>query len=248
MVRSGMGERGSSAMTTRPGVRAAAFAAFLAAAVVIGLHDPDLAVLTEWIDAAGAAAPLLYLVGYVAAALVFVPRPLLNAMAGVLFPAWLGVVVALAGGVVAASAQFALARLLAADAIAARLPPTVVARLDRLIDRNGLLAVVQLRLLPVVPFAAVNYGFGLTGIGSAVFVLGTALGSLPATVALVLLGDTATDPLSPGFLICVVLFAVLLVASRVVGRVADGPRRNSPDQQAVEGERPQPGGKGDKAP
>lgn len=165
-------------VAVRPGVRAAAFAAWLVTAVVVGVPMPDLAVLRDWITAAGPVAPALYLAGYVAASLVFVPRPLLNAAAGVVFTAWLGVAAALAGGVAAALVQFGLARFLARDFVAARLPSAVVARLDRLTDRHGLLAVIQLRLLPIVPFAAVNHGFGLTRLGVAPFVAGTALGSL----------------------------------------------------------------------
>ncbi|WP_052745733.1 TVP38/TMEM64 family protein [Allosalinactinospora lopnorensis] len=204
-------------MTERPGVRAAVFASWLVAVAVIGGLAPDLAALRHWIGAAGPAALVVYLAGYVAASLVFVPRPVLNAMAGVAFTAWLGVAAALAGGLTAALVQFGLARFLAHGFVAARPPSAIAARIDRVVRRHGVLAVIQLRLLPVVPFAAVNYGLGLTRLGVVPFVAGTVLGSLPATAALVVLGDTVSDPLSPGFLLPLGLFFLLLLASRLVG-------------------------------
>ncbi|MFW5418774.1 TVP38/TMEM64 family protein [Nocardiopsis sp. CNT-189] len=202
----------------RPGVRAAALAAAVAAAAALGFHAPGPEEVRAWIEAAGPAAPAAYLACYVAAALVYVPRPALNAAAGVLFAPWLGVPVALAGGVAAALVQFWLSRFLARDFVAARLPRPAAERLDRLAERHGLLAVVQLRLLPVLPFSAVNHGLGLTSLGAVPFAVGTAVGGLPATAALVLLGDAAADPLSPAFLACAALFAVLCAAGLAVRR------------------------------
>ncbi|WP_241485066.1 TVP38/TMEM64 family protein [Nocardiopsis potens] len=199
-------------------MRAAVLAAAVAAAVAAGFHAPGPGEVRAWIEAAGPAAPAAYLVCYVAAALVYVPRPALNAAAGVLFSPWLGVPLALAGGVAAALAQFWLSRFLARDFVAARLPRGAAERLDRLTERHGLLAVVQLRLLPVLPFSAVNHGLGLTSLGAVPFTVGTALGGLPATLALVLLGDAAADPLSPAFLACAALFALLCAAGPALHR------------------------------
>ncbi|WP_241479707.1 TVP38/TMEM64 family protein [Nocardiopsis lucentensis] len=213
----GGGPGGGSGAAPRQWTRVAVFAVWLVLVAVAGRHATDLAVLRDWIDAAGAAGPAVYLLGYVVAVLLLVPRPLLNAVAGLVFATWPGIAVALTGGVLSALVQFGTARLLARDFVEARLPFALRARLDRTIDRHGLLAVIQLRLFPLVPFSAVNYGLGVTGLRVVPFAAGTALGGLPATVALVVLGESATDPLSPGFLACAALVAVLMVGSRVVG-------------------------------
>lgn len=86
------------------------------------LWGPDLETLQAWVEDAGAAAPLAYLSVYLLGVFAFLPRPALNAAAGLLFGMSLGLVLAVAGGVCAALAQFWVARHVAGDAVARRLP------------------------------------------------------------------------------------------------------------------------------
>ncbi|GAB3482763.1 TVP38/TMEM64 family protein [Nocardiopsis coralliicola] len=202
----------------RAGVRVALFALALVGLSLAGRAAPGLGQLREYVAAAGPAGLAVYIAGYVVLSLVFVPRPLISATGGAAFGPVAGIAAAVAGSVAAAWVQFAVGRFLARDAVAARLPAGVLARLDRLTERHGLLAVIQLRLVPVIPFAAVNYGFGLTGLRAVPFVVGTALGSVPGTTAVVLLGDSLTDPGSPAFLASIALFLVLLLVSVFWGR------------------------------
>ncbi|MFE9244644.1 TVP38/TMEM64 family protein [Nocardiopsis sp. NPDC006938] len=168
----------------------AAWAALLAWAV---LRGPDLEAVRAWTADAGFWGAAVYLAAYVLAVQALVPRPALNIAAGVVFGLAAGMVLALAGGVLAAVVQFAVARYVAGDALARRLPDGVRTRLEELVGRRALLAVVQLRLIPVIPYQMVNYGFGLTGLRAAPFALGTALGSLPATAAMVVVGTGGAD-------------------------------------------------------
>ncbi|MFC4565731.1 TVP38/TMEM64 family protein [Nocardiopsis mangrovi] len=209
----------------RPGMRVAAFAVWVAAVVAAAVLLPDIGVLRAWIEAAGPAAPAVFVAVYTAAVLGFVPRPLLSAAAGVLFVPVLGVAAALAGGVASALVQFAIARFVARDAVRSRIPERAAARLDQVIGARGVLAVVQLRLLPVIPFAVVNYGLGVTALRTRWFVLGTALGSLPATTALVLVGDAAADPWSPAFIASTAGLLLLTVAAQAAAIVS---RRRHP--------------------
>ena len=121
------------------------------------------------------------------------PRPALNIAGGLFFGLAAGTVLALIGGVLAALVQFTVARYVAGDALARRLPERVRTRLEGLTGRRALLAVVQLRLIPVIPYQMVNYGFGLTGLRAGPFALGTALGSVPATAAMVVVGTGGVD-------------------------------------------------------
>jgi uncharacterized membrane protein YdjX (TVP38/TMEM64 family) len=174
-------------------LRIAVVVVWAAALVAAWRYGPDVDTVRSWVGTAGAAGAAVYLGAYVLAVFALVPRPLLNAAAGLLFGLAPGLVLALAGGVVAALVQFAVARYVAGEAIARRLPPGVLAWLEGLTGRRALVAVVQLRLLPVVPYQAVNYGFGLTRAGALPFALGTLLGGIPATAALVLVGAGGTD-------------------------------------------------------
>lgn len=73
-------------------------------------------------------------------------------------------------------------------------------RLDALVLRHGPATVLVARLIPVVPFTAVNYGSGLTAVGFRAYVLGTAVGIVPGTVAYVAVGAYGTQPTSWPFL------------------------------------------------
>lgn len=157
------------------------------------LRGPDLETVRAWTADAGVLGALVYLAAYTLAVQALVPRPALNIAGGLLFGLAAGVVLALAGGVLAALVQFTVARYVAGDALSRRLPERVRTRLGGLVGKRALLAVVQLRLIPVIPYQMVNYGFGLTGLRPGPFALGTALGSLPATAAMVVVGTGGAD-------------------------------------------------------
>jgi uncharacterized membrane protein YdjX (TVP38/TMEM64 family) len=80
---------------------------------------------------------------------------------------------------------------------------------------------VSLRLIPAVPFAVMNYASALSGVRFLPYLLGTVLGVLPGTVAIVVLGDAAVggSPHPAMFAVSVVsgllgLTGALLVARR----------------------------------
>ncbi len=95
-----------------------------------------------------------------------------------------GIAIVLVAAVLGAIVAFGLGRTLGRDAVQ-RFTGTRVARVDALLRRRGILAVIGLRLVPVVPFTAVNYAAGLTSVGVRDYVLGTAVGIVPGTVAYV---------------------------------------------------------------
>ncbi|WP_159941966.1 MULTISPECIES: TVP38/TMEM64 family protein [unclassified Nocardiopsis] len=190
-----------------------ALLALWAAVLVLALvRGPDPETLREWVEEAGAAAPLAYLCVYAAAVFALLPRPVLNAAAGLLFGWPWGLPLALVGGVCAALAQFWVARYVAGETVARLLPEGVRTRVDALEGGRALLAVLQLRLLPVVPYQAVNYGFGLTRMGAWPFAAGTLAGGVPATAALVLVGSGGADLGVPAAVGACVLAAVLGLA------------------------------------
>jgi uncharacterized membrane protein YdjX (TVP38/TMEM64 family) len=78
--------------------------------------------------------------------------------------------------------------------------------------------VIGLRLLPVVPFNALNYVFGLSSVRRRDHAVGTAIGILPGSVAFVALGDSIADPGSVGFMASLGAVAVLVAASVVKSR------------------------------
>jgi len=173
------------------GRRRCAAVAFLAAvAVVVALVGPGLSpgALADWAASAGWWFPAAFVAVHAVVCTAPVPRTAFTVAAGVLFaPAW-GVVLALAGTALAAGSAFAAGRVLGRAAVRRRLTHPAVHKVDERLRRRGWLAVGSLRMIPVVPFSVLNYCCSVSGVRPVPYLLATAIGSLPGTVAVVYFG------------------------------------------------------------
>ncbi|MFN8079084.1 MAG: TVP38/TMEM64 family protein [Kineosporiaceae bacterium] len=160
------------------------------ALVVIFVPMPDVAQVRSWARDSGMWFPLLFGLGYVVATLLLVPRTLLSAMAGLVFGMANGVALAWISALAGAIAGFWIGRWLGRDGVA-RLAGRHLDRLDDLVVRHGVFAVLTARLAPMVPCAAVNYGSGLTAVRFWPYTLATAVGIVPGTVVYVAVGAYA---------------------------------------------------------
>ncbi|HXV94253.1 MAG TPA: VTT domain-containing protein, partial [Pseudonocardia sp.] len=171
----------------------------------------------EWVAGAGWAAPVLFAVLYAGLALTPTPVTVMTLAAGLLFGLPVGLPVALAGAVTAAAVAFALSRVLGREPVE-RFAGARVARLDELFREHGLPAVVAVRLVPLVPFTALNYACGLTAVRTRDYLLGTVAGILPGITAFVAVGAYGASPGSPPFLLAVGVLVVLGIAGILVAR------------------------------
>lgn len=162
-------------------------------AVLVLVPLPSVVELRAYVAAAGMWAPVVFVAGYVVATLLVLPKNVLSAAAGLVFGLAGGVALVWVGAMLGASAAFWLGRLLGRDGVA-RLTGRHLARLDDLVLRHGTLAVLVARLIPVVPFTAVNYGSGLTAVRFGPYLLATGVGILPGTVAYVAVGAYGAEP------------------------------------------------------
>ena len=69
--------------------------------------------------------------------------------------------------------------------------------MDSRLRQRGWLAVLSLRLIPAVPFAAINYAAGASAVRAVPYTLATIVGLLPGTAAVVILGEAFTGNVSP---------------------------------------------------
>lgn len=206
-------------MGGRRWLRPALLAALVAAAVALAVAGalPSAGSVRSWADGAGRAGPPLVALLYAGLTLAPVPKAPLSTAAGALFGLPVGLAAVLAGAVAGAGVAFGLARWLGRSAVA-RLDRERLVRLDALLRRRGLLAVVAVRLVPLAPFTALNYACGLTAVRTRDYLLGTAVGILPGAAAYVALGAYGTDPGSVPFLVAVGGLAALAVGGLVVAR------------------------------
>jgi uncharacterized membrane protein YdjX (TVP38/TMEM64 family) len=72
-----------------------------------------------------------------------------------------------------------------------------VETVDARLRERGWVAVMSLRLIPVVPFSVLNYAVGASAVRVFPYTLATLVGVLPGTAAVVILGDALTGDVSP---------------------------------------------------
>jgi uncharacterized membrane protein YdjX (TVP38/TMEM64 family) len=176
-------------------VKAGALALVLLGAIGLALilGTPDIAALRSRVDAAGVWGPAVFFALYVGLALIPWPKALLTAAGGALFGLWAGAALSLAAALVGAVISFGVGRMLGREAVD-RLIHGRLARVDALLADHGLSAVLIVRLVPLVPFIAINYASGLSGVKFRHYVLGSALGMVPGSLAYAALGAYGTNP------------------------------------------------------
>ena len=156
--------------------------------------------IRDWLDSLGALAPLAYIAA-LAVAVVVSPLPSvpLDIAAGLTFGLFWGTVYTLIGAEIGAIVAFLIARRLGRPRLAQRLPEGTMRRIDALTERQGVKALLVMRVLPVFNFDWVSYAAGLTSISLGRFALATLIGMTPPVIAIVAVGATLTDrPLLAG--------------------------------------------------
>ncbi|MBW0106701.1 TVP38/TMEM64 family protein, partial [Pseudonocardia sp. KRD291] len=169
---------------------------------------PRLDDLRRVVTATGAWAPVVFVALQVLLNVPPFPRTVFTVAAGVLFGSVWGTVLTLLGTSIAAVLAFLLVRYTGARLVRryAAHPKAVWVR--RRLDHHGTLAVTSLRLIPMVPFAALNYLSGLSAVRFGPYLTGTVLGCIPGTVAIVILGDAVTGEVPPQLLVTSIVCAV----------------------------------------
>jgi len=184
-------------------------------AIALFVPHPDAEQVRNWARAAGPWFPLVFFVAH-ALATVALPRLPFTLSAGLLFGPVTGIAVAISATTVSASLAFLLVRAIGRDAIAPRLTHPAVAAVDRRLARRGWLAVGSLRLIGPVPFPLVNYCAGVSSIRLVPYLIATAVGLLPGTIAVVVLGDALSGRTDPALVGVTALGVAIGVAGLLV--------------------------------
>jgi uncharacterized membrane protein YdjX (TVP38/TMEM64 family) len=171
-------------------VRLVVFAVFLVALfyLVAVRHVVNIADARHAAAATGPAAPLTYIVVSAVLGAIFVPGPILAASSGVLFGPVLGVFVTLGATVGTAVVASLLGRRAGRDSARALLGATRADRIDALIERGGLWAVVGQRFVPGLSDALASYAFGAFGVPLWQMAVGAFIGSVPRAFVYTALG------------------------------------------------------------
>ena len=79
-------------------------------------------------------------------------------------------------------------------------------------NREQSLAVMESRIVPLLPWGIVNFSAGLSRLRYRDLALGTVVGAAPKVFAYVALGGSLSDLTSPDAIVAIVLLAVLALA------------------------------------
>jgi len=204
----------------RLGLLGVALAAAGIAAALVGTPGSD--EIERAVDDAGGAAPLAFVAAYAILTLLLVPGALLTAAGGALFGVVAGTALSVIGATLGATGAFLIGRRLGRRDVERIAGPRLRA-LDGFAERNGFLAVLYVRLVPVFPFNVLNYAAGVTAVARRDYIAATALGIIPGAFAYAALGGSIGDPTSPEFLAAVALAIALAIGGTVVARRRRGP-------------------------
>ncbi|GAA3453821.1 TVP38/TMEM64 family protein [Dactylosporangium matsuzakiense] len=163
----------------------------VALAVFVGLPDRD--ALRRWADGLGWWAPAAFAGVYGLVCLSPLPKTVFTLAAGALFGIAGGLPAVVCGALLGAVMALYLGRLLGRDAVR-WLAGGRLDAVDAVLAKHGVRAILVARLIPVVPFTAVNYVAGVTSVRLRDFLLGTAIGIVPATAAYVTVGAYGWQP------------------------------------------------------
>ena len=205
----------------RPDVwyRLIGLAVLTVAAVLLAvfIDVPNVSTLRRAYSGTGLFGALGFALVYAALSLLPLPATVFTLAAGAVFGLPRGLPIVVLGASIGALAAFYLGRLLGRDAVqhftGARLQT-----LDQYLTRRGFWAVLAARLVPIVPFNALNYLSGLTALRTTSYMAATVLGILPGTTAYVAAGAYGDQPGSLPFLAAIGALVLLSVIGVVVSR------------------------------
>lgn len=165
------------------------------------------------IQSVGPLAPFLYLLIYSIAPVFFVPGWIITIGGGLAFGAVWGTVLTVIGATIGATLAFFVARYMGRDFVARVLKEKfkTLNTINEQAASHGFQVIFYLRLIPLVPFNALDYVAGISKIGARDYILGTFLGIIPGTFAYVYLGSALTNIYSWQFALAIGMLVLLAV-------------------------------------
>ncbi|MFO7593413.1 MAG: VTT domain-containing protein [Pseudomonadota bacterium] len=200
-----------------------------AIAVAVSYRDQlNPAVVEQWVEGAGMAGPLLFMLIYALGTVLFLPGSVLTLAGGAIFgPVW-GTLYNLTGATLGATLAFLIARYLAAEWVE-RKSGGKLKQIKHGVENEGWRFVAFVRLVPLFPFNVLNYALGLTRIRLSHYIIASYLCMLPGAVAYTYLGYAGREAVAGGEgairkgLLALALLAAVAFLPRLISRMRQGP-------------------------
>ena len=154
---------------------------------------------------------------YAIAVVLLLPGTIGTLIAGAIFGFPLGAFAAVAGATIGSTAAYFISRALGREG-ANHLIGERLTSIDEWIGKNDFTSILVLRLMPLVPFNALNYAAGLANVRPSRYIAATIIGLIPGAILTTAVGDMADDPTSTPFMVLMGVFAAMIVGSVVVSK------------------------------
>ncbi len=186
---------GGSASARATWIRFGAFVVLIAGGAAAATLTPvgdlfsreGIGTAVEWLRGSSWA-PLIFIGLYAGATALAMPGSILTLAGGAIFGLFWGTLYNSIAANIGANLAFGVARLLGRDGIK-RLAGKRLDALDRATENYGFRGLLTLRLIPAVPFNALNFGSGLTAISWPTYAVATAVGIFPGTFVYTMFAD-----------------------------------------------------------
>ncbi|MEQ9483807.1 TVP38/TMEM64 family protein [Coleofasciculus sp. F4-SAH-05] len=147
----------------------------------------------HWVESLGVLAPIVYIIIYNLATVLFIPGSLLTLKGGCLFGLVWGSIYVTIAAMFGAICAFLIGRYLSRDWVCKQIEHHAKFKaINQAVKREGWKIVLLTRLSPIFPFNLLNYLFGVTQVSIKDYVLGS-IGMIPATVVYVYIGSLARN-------------------------------------------------------
>ncbi len=151
--------------------------------------------------------PVVFMVLYAGGPSFLVPRAVMTIAGGLAFGTVWGSAYSLIGGDAGALIAFAAGRFLGKSFVEQIVGERFQSTLHK-IAKHGFQIIFYLRMVPVIPYNALNLLAGASPIAFRDYFWATMIGMVPGTILFAFLGDALWHPLSPRFLLALLLIAV----------------------------------------
>src|ERR1700720_674261 len=161
--------------------------------------------------------PVVYMLLYAVGPSFLVPGAVMTIAGGLAFGALRGSVYSLLGAEAGALVAFAAGRFLGRSFV----QRVVGGRFEKLlaqIGRHGFQIIFYLRLVPLIPYNALNLLAGASPITFRDYFWASVIGMIPGTVLFAFLGDALWHPTSPRFFLALALIAVCFAGGELARR------------------------------
>jgi uncharacterized membrane protein YdjX (TVP38/TMEM64 family) len=186
----------------------------------INLNALTPASLRDYIQGFGRRAAVVYVLAYALNTISIVPPiGLLSLTAGLAFGKMWGAVLLMTGALLGCSVTFFISRFLGRGFVE-RITQGKFKNLDDLLKKRGFVTVLFFRIIPLVPYEALNYASGLSKIKFRDYFFATFLGLIPGVIIAVFFGGTLGEIRGIGDLISfkfLLALAIVIIAGLVPG-------------------------------